>query len=369
MIARFVDFDRGDEGPGARERVICKRSEEPGVAMAATVGVLAFVLWGSLAAAQGPCDGEAGTLADLVSDRSDLIYLTRALEETNLKLALQGPGPYVVFAPTDGAFERITETGLLDLPLSDLIQYHVLPSDGYRAYLDVRPGDPTAALSTLCRTCGDLTASIAPGGLVTINGGEATALDATEACNGLLVTVNGLLSPPLTAEPSKPSDGPDAECSPSDPACCDLQPPGVYSCAEQRAFNKCDEPWMIVGNGNGGFCQRTCGRCGGGGYYEDEDEDFDDGGGGGDDGGGDACRCTDDGVSGGADTGRLGCFEVSADVVVTMAAMAGREIGETLSQFYDKDESYKFAKYFGGEHSRTRKEKDLFLLFCCLGRR
>lgn len=213
--------------------------------------------------------------------------------------------------------------------------------------MDVRPGDPTAALSTLCRTCGDLTASIAPGGLVTINGGEATALDATEACNGLLVTVNGLLSPPLTpAEPSDPSDGPDAECSPSDPACCDLQPPGVYSCAEQRAYGKCDEPWMIVGNGNGGFCQRTCGRCGGGGYYEDEDEDFDDGG-------GDACRCTDDGVSGGADTGRLGCFEVSADVVVTMAAMAGREIGETLSQFYDKDESYKFAKYFGGFWEKT----------------
>ena len=52
-------------------------------------------------------------------------------------------------------------------------------------------------------------------------------------------------------------------CSSSDPSCCDLPPP-EFTCAEQSNFGKCNENWMLVGAGQGSFCDLTCGRCGGG---------------------------------------------------------------------------------------------------------
>ena len=85
---------------------------------------------------------------------------------------------------------------------------------------------------------------------------------------------------------------------------------------------------MLVGNGNGGFCRRTCGRCGeredatdsfGGGY---DDDYFGDGGGEDEEDFG-ACACTEDGVSGGVDTDQIGCFDVSAEVVVSMIVKHG----------------------------------------------
>ena len=115
---------------------------------------------------------------------------------------------------------------------------------------------------------------------------------------------------------------------------------------------------MLVGNGNGGFCRRTCGRCGereddsfGGGY---DDDYFGDGGGEDEEDFG-ACACTEDGVSGGVDTDQIGCFDVSAEVVVSMATNAGRRIGETLSQYFGK-ESYEYAKYFGSYWQKEATE-------------
>lgn len=100
---------------------------------------------------------------------------------------------------------------------------------------------------------------------------------------------------------------------------------------------------MVVGNGDGGFCRLTCGRCG---SASDADDYFDYA----DQSNGvglDACRCTEDGVSGSVDTGQVGCFKINPEVIVNMATTAGRRIGETLSQYFDKDDSYKFSKYFG----------------------
>ena len=39
--------------------------------------------------------------------------------------------------------------------------------------------------------------------------------------------------------------------------CTDTVPPGGYTCAQQKGFNKCGADWMV----SGGFCSRTCGRC------------------------------------------------------------------------------------------------------------
>jgi hypothetical protein len=38
----------------------------------------------------------------------------------------------------------------------------------------------------------------------------------------------------------------------------DRQPSPDYSCAQQRSWGKCNEPWMTK---DGGYCNATCGRC------------------------------------------------------------------------------------------------------------
>lgn len=40
-------------------------------------------------------------------------------------------------------------------------------------------------------------------------------------------------------------------------ACEDIPTPDEYTCAEQKSWGKCDEPWMV----DGGYCAATCGRC------------------------------------------------------------------------------------------------------------
>lgn len=225
-------------------------------------------------------------------------------------------------------------------------------------------------IGTLCGDCGDLAVQTSQGDLL-IND-RARVLEEIAACNGKVVIVDSLLIPEERSASDPPlGGGEDAvACSPDDPTCCDLPPPS-FSCAEQRAFGKCDEPWMVVGNGEGGFCRLTCGRCGSASDaddlydYADQTDGFDPD---------DACRCTEDGVSGSANTGQVGCFKINPEVgsppspslerapyppmltlsvsvcpqvIVNMATTAGRRIGETLSQYFDEDDSYKFSKYFG----------------------
>ena len=79
-------------------------------------------------------------------------------------------------------------------------------------------------------------------------------------------------SPPPAASPA-PAAAPDgtagapapatpgAGCSdvPAPPEAADVVSPVPLSCAEQKAFGKCESPWMVAGN----YCAATCGRCGG----------------------------------------------------------------------------------------------------------
>ena len=47
-------------------------------------------------------------------------------------------------------------------------------------------------------------------------------------------------------------------------ACIDKPTPDNYTCRQQKAFDKCDFPFMtsaLAAQWQGGFCQRTCGRC------------------------------------------------------------------------------------------------------------
>ncbi|KAL4440265.1 hypothetical protein ABPG75_003266 [Micractinium tetrahymenae] len=70
---------------------------------------------------------------------------------------------------------------------------------------------------------------------------------------------------PPTSEPSaarsgsSPSPSP-ASASSSNGGCKDLPTPDGYSCAQQKAWGKCSQPWIA----QNGYCKATCGACGGG---------------------------------------------------------------------------------------------------------
>lgn len=58
--------------------------------------------------------------------------------------------------------------------------------------------------------------------------------------------------PSTTTATTAPSAQPIAECV-------DVQPPGNFTCVQQKAFGACSRPWMVTG----GYCRNTCGACGG----------------------------------------------------------------------------------------------------------
>mmetsp|Transcript_35109 Transcript_35109/g.76111 ORF Transcript_35109/g.76111 Transcript_35109/m.76111 type:complete len:310 (+) Transcript_35109:110-1039(+) len=248
-------------------------------------GLLLVLVLGAGAGAQ-----ECGeTVLDAVDSDRELTYFSKALRETSLDASLDGPGPYVVLAPLDSAFESITDGALLESSLKELIRGHIL-LQGSKEYLGLRPGDDVD-FETLCGSdCAEVNVRI-EGGQTLLNGGEARALETIRTCNGALVVIDGLLSPGAPAGDDDDDD--DA------------------------------------------------------GDYRDYDYSGDDYSG--DDYSGDACECTPDGMSGGANTGKSGCFELNKDILVSMAKSFGRRIGEAVSQLEDnkKSDSYGYADFFG----------------------
>lgn len=69
------------------------------------------------------------TIAELVAGSDDFTVLASALETTGLDEALDGDGPFTVFAPTDEAFALLPEgllASLSDEQLASILQYHVV---------------------------------------------------------------------------------------------------------------------------------------------------------------------------------------------------------------------------------------------------
>ena len=294
-----------------------------------------------------------------------------------------------MFAPTDAAFRNLQSqngnSALLNMELKKLIEYHVSTSSGYEKFISLLPPG-TLSLSTLCTSCGSLSVQASPSGALQING-KANALKTIQTCNGAIVLVDSLLIPQSGSQTTGPENtvGDSPECSPQDPMCCDLPPP-EYSCSQQKIWGKCDEQWMVLGNGNGGFCKYTCGRCGSQSSapppsssptfppqtspspspsFDSDFEDYNNG---------DyynednfapnsptfgrpprspidpraSCQCTRNGRSGTVDTGRRGCFRVNAaaQYAESIGESFGRRAGEYVSRMFGGDSSG-YSSYFG----------------------
>jgi transforming growth factor-beta-induced protein len=122
--------------------------------------------------------------------------LAAAIERAGLVSALEGTGPFTVFAPTDAAFDNllaaIGQTSINDIPvpvLQSILTYHVV--SGKVASSMVNSGD-VASLSGE-----NLTFSTTNG--IQVNGVDVVSPFDVDAINGIVHTIDQVLVPPTIA--------------------------------------------------------------------------------------------------------------------------------------------------------------------------
>lgn len=147
------------------------------------------------------------TIVANASKASNLTTLVKAVQAADLTATLSGPGPFTVFAPTNGAFDRLAP-GTLDTllkpeqkaTLTKLLTYHVVAGklDAEAIKKQVEASGGTATLTTVEGQ--PIKATLENGALVLtdVGGGKSyiTQYD-VEQSNGIVHVVNGVLAPKL----------------------------------------------------------------------------------------------------------------------------------------------------------------------------
>ena len=140
-------------------------------------------------------------IVDIAAGIEDFSILVAALQKADLVGALQGEGPFTVFAPTNAAFEQllsdlgITAQDFLNHPqLADVLLYHVVA--GQVLSTDLSDGMMPATLS------GE-TIKVDLSSGVSINASKVTSLDVL-AKNGVIHIIDAVLVPPTFALSQEP---------------------------------------------------------------------------------------------------------------------------------------------------------------------
>jgi uncharacterized surface protein with fasciclin (FAS1) repeats len=147
----------------------------------------------------------AGTIAQTVSQSADHSTLLGALKAVGLVETLQGAGPYTVFAPVNGAFQKLapgTAESLMapdaKADLTNVLIHHVVPGVVTSKDLSaaIERGGGKAQLATMGGAT--LTVSQANGAITVTDprGGQArvTQADHTQS-NGVVHSVDAVLMP------------------------------------------------------------------------------------------------------------------------------------------------------------------------------
>lgn len=118
--------------------------------------------------------------------------LAAALDAAGLISALQGEGPFTVFAPTDEAFAKLpagtVEALLADIPtLTNILLYHVVPGHVM--------SDEVVALSSATPLSGQPFSIDVENGGVTVAGASVVATDVL-ASNGVIHVIDSVMLPP-----------------------------------------------------------------------------------------------------------------------------------------------------------------------------
>lgn len=138
----------------------------------------------------GPTDGNGpGNIVEVASSDDNFSDLVSALEDADLVTALEGDGPFTVFAPTNNAFAELPNGFISDLSteeLAEILSYHVIEAE-------VASTDLQAEQSVDGLDGGQL--FITTNGEVVVND-NATVVDADiEASNGIIHAIDQVLLP------------------------------------------------------------------------------------------------------------------------------------------------------------------------------
>jgi uncharacterized surface protein with fasciclin (FAS1) repeats len=136
------------------------------------------------------------TIVDVAVANGSFKTLVAALKAADLVGALQGKGPFTVFAPTDAAFAKLP-AGTLDALLKDpkklasILTYHVVAGKVMAADV-IKAGGATPA--TLNGATLDIQVK---GGKVFVNGAMVTSAD-VPASNGVIHVIDTVVLPPAS---------------------------------------------------------------------------------------------------------------------------------------------------------------------------
>ena len=140
---------------------------------------------------------QTDNIIDTIIKNGNFKTLIRLLEAADLENTLRGPGPFTLFAPNDGAFEKISNETIDDLlkpenkdKLSNILKYHVL-SGNYTATAIKAMTLPTQ-IETLSNQ--KLIADIS-GNNIRVNEATVTTIDVF-ATNGMIHIIDTFLIPP-----------------------------------------------------------------------------------------------------------------------------------------------------------------------------
>jgi uncharacterized surface protein with fasciclin (FAS1) repeats len=146
---------------------------------------------------------EEGTIVQVAQEAGSFSTLLAALDAANLTSALEGMGPFTVFAPTDDAFAQIDPDVLNDLIadpdlLARVLTYHVVP--GEFTSTDV------AGLSSAPTLNGKDVSLSFDGTTVMVD--DASVIQANvEASNGIIHVIDQVLVPEPIADIVQTADG------------------------------------------------------------------------------------------------------------------------------------------------------------------
>ena len=160
--------------------------------MKQTRKVFLSILMGLVLLVSVPVYAQEQSIVDIAAGSEDFSILVAALQQANLVEALQGEGPFTVFAPTNEAFTKllgelqITADDLLNHPqLADVLLYHVV--SGKILSTDLQDG-------AMPETLGGQTVKVDLKDGAKINESKVVTAD-IEATNGVIHVIDTVLVP------------------------------------------------------------------------------------------------------------------------------------------------------------------------------
>lgn len=128
----------------------------------------------------------APNIADVAASNDNFSELVAALQDAELVSALEGAGPFTVFAPTNEAFQGVDLAGLSQDQLQEILQYHVVPDN-------IASADLEAEQSVEALAGGNL--FVTTNGEVSINDAATVTTADIQASNGTIHAIDAVLLP------------------------------------------------------------------------------------------------------------------------------------------------------------------------------